>query len=89
MTSTATEVKARLEEAACVLAPFKSYIDHMAQWMFKAVYETKVPLIRYGRRKRHFRRVFPGHVSALRVTFDGVGVSRRSREVSRARREKV
>lgn len=74
MISTATEIFMRQADAKRRFDPMRKLLDQMARDMFRKVLDTKVPLIKYGRRKRRYRRMFEADIAARRVTFDGSGV---------------
>ena len=59
MISTATEIFMQQAETEKRLDPMRKMLDHMARDMFQTMLDTKVPLIKYGRRKRGHRRLFP------------------------------
>lgn len=69
--STATEVLMRARKAEAALEPAKRIIDAMAKSLLEQMLRTRVPLIRYGKRKRRSRRMFASDIAAMRVTFDG------------------
>lgn len=75
MISTATEIFMRQAETGKRLDPMRKMLDQMARDMFRKMLDTRVPLIKYGRRKRRYRRMFEAGIAARRVTFDGSGVS--------------
>ena len=68
--STATEVLMRMQEAERRMEPARKMLDRMAADMMAKVLAAKVPLIRYGRRKRGSRRLFDGQIAAMRITFE-------------------
>ena len=72
--STAVEVLMRQREAEKQLAPIRALLDRMASSMMKHLLDTRAPLIKYGRRKRGYRRLFPAEIAAMRIAFDGAGV---------------
>lgn len=84
--STATEILTRIAEAEQRLDPMRKLLDHMAQRMFRQVLDTKAPLIKYGRRKRRYRRMFPADIAARRVTFDDAGAIARDYLKTKAER---
>ena len=73
MISTATEIFMRQAEAEKRLDPMRKLLDQLARQMLRKVLDTKVPLIKYGRRKRRYRRMFDHHIAARRITVDMSG----------------
>lgn len=68
------EVLMRQREAEERLEPVRDLLHRMTSNMMKHVLDTRVPLIKYGRRKRGYRRLFPTQIAAMRITFDGDGL---------------
>lgn len=57
---TATEMRIRAEHAQRRLEPIWKRIDWtLGHALFKIMHEVKAPLIKYGRRKRRWRRILP------------------------------
>ena len=47
----------------------RRYLDQMTSVLLDQMWKQKTPLIRYGRRKRKHRRIFPHNLAAFRITF--------------------
>ena len=73
MISTATEIFMRQAEAEKRIDPMRKILDQMAQEMFRKMLDTKVPCIKYGKRKRRYRRLFEADLAARRVKIDASG----------------
>jgi len=69
------EVAARIREADLRLDPARDLINRMAGDVFYHMLNFRVPLIKYGRRKRRYRRLFPLDVAAINVSYDSGAVS--------------
>lgn len=72
--STATEVMMRQREAEKRLEPVRALIDRMVSSLMHQVLDTRVPLIKYGRRKRRYRRLYPSQIAAMKIELDGDGM---------------
>ena len=69
--STATEILMRSRQFEAEMAPVRRMLDEITAKMFRHVFDSKAPLIRYGRRKRRYRRLFPPEIAAMRINVDG------------------
>lgn len=69
---TATEILMRMAHEEKRISDMRSVMDGVVNSLFGRILESKVPLIRYGRKKRRYRRMFPGQIAAVRVSLDGV-----------------
>jgi hypothetical protein len=67
---TAVEVFMRARDAQKRIDPMLAVVNQMTNRMMRHVLDTKLPLIKYGRRKRRYRRMFPSNVAAMRITLD-------------------
>lgn len=56
---TATDIETMMLEAERQFVPVRNRLDGFARDVFRLTLETKVPCIKYGRRKRKMRRMFP------------------------------
>ncbi len=57
--NTAIEIEMRMAEARKRMAPLNERMKVVTRDLFRQVYDVKVPLIKYGRQKRRWRRMFP------------------------------
>lgn len=57
--STARKVEMRMAELRSRMGPMRDRIQVVTLDIFRQIYEVRVPLIKYGRRKRGRRRMFP------------------------------
>lgn len=56
--STAIEIEMRMAEARKRMEPLHEGMRVLTHSLFNKVYDMKVPLIKYGRQKRRWRRMF-------------------------------